>query len=112
MVDTDITILTTRAVHGAERADCNVVERTEVTSDAANLLLEDFVVEASLELSLTGRGGCDIHGCLTTTENDVVLDRGDCSRVERGIGDVGLEDLEIVGGDELGRGISGCMAGS
>lgn len=103
MVDTHVTVLTTGAVHVSERADGDVVERTEVTSDTANLLLKDLVVETGFELSLTGRGGCDIHGGLTTTENDVVLDGSDGCAVERGICDVGLEDLEVIGGDELWR---------
>ena len=101
VVDTSITILTTGAVHCSERVDSNIVEGTEMTSDTTNLLLEHFVVETSFELSLTSRGGGDIHGCLTTAEDDVVFDGGDGGAVERGVCDVGLEDLEVVGGDEL-----------
>lgn len=98
---TGVTVLSSRAVHCSERADGDVVERTEVTSDTANLLLEDLVVETGFELSLAGRGGGDVHGCLTTAEDDVVLDGSDGCAVEGSVCDVGLEDFEIVCGDEL-----------
>lgn len=100
---TSVTILTTRAVHGTKRADCDVVERTEVTSDTTNLLLENLVVEASFEFSLTSRGSGNIHGCLTTTKNDVVLDGSDGGAVEGSICDIGFEDFEVICSDELWR---------
>jgi hypothetical protein len=74
-----------------------------VATDTADLVFENLVVEAGLELTLTGRGGCDIHSGLTTTEDNVVLLRGNGSRVEGGIGDVGLEDSEVAGSHELER---------
>lgn len=101
VVDTDVTILTTGCVDGAEGRDGDVVERTEVTSDTANLLFEDLVVEAGFELSLTGAGCGDIHGGLTTSDDNVVLDGCDGGRVEGGIGDVCLHDLECLGVHEL-----------
>lgn len=79
-------------------------KRSEVATDTANLLLEDFVVEAGLELSLAGRGPGNVHGCLTTAEDDEILLRSDSGAVHRGISDVGLEDLEVLGGDELQSG--------
>lgn len=63
--------------------------------DAADLVLEDLVVEAGLELALArGRGG-DVHGGLAAAEDDVVLLGGDAGAVERRVGRVGLEDLEV-----------------
>lgn len=76
-------------------------QRTEVTTHTADLLLKDLVVEPRLELTLTGGGGSDVHSGLTTTEDDEVLLGGDGGAVERGVGGVGLEQLEVAGGDEL-----------
>lgn len=75
-----------------------------MATDTADLLLEDLVVETGLELTLTGRGPGDIHGSLTTTENDEILLRRDGGAVQGGISDVSLENLEVLGGDELGGG--------
>lgn len=72
-----------------------------MTTDTANLVLEDLVVEASLELTLTGAGGGDIGSSLTTTQNDKVLLAGQSSTVQGGIGDVGLQNTQVLGGDEL-----------
>jgi len=76
---------------------------TEVTTDTANLVLEDLVVESSLEFTLASGGRGDVHGGLTTTENDEVLLPGHAGAVEGGITGVGLEDLEILSGDELAK---------
>jgi hypothetical protein len=103
VVDTDVTILTTGGICGTGGVHVDGVEGTEVTTDTANLVFEDLVVEAGLELTLTGRGCCDIHSGLTTTQNNVVLLGGNRSRVEGGIGDVGLEDGEVACRNELER---------
>jgi hypothetical protein len=109
VVDTDVTILTTRGVAGTKRRDSDVVERTEVTSDTANLLFEDLVVETGFELSLTGAGGGDVHGGLTTSDDNVVLDGCDGGRVEGCVGDVCLHDLERLGVHELREKVSRCL---
>ena len=70
--------------------------------DTADLVLEDLVVEAGLELALAGAGGGDVHGGLAAAEDDEVLLRGDAGAVERGVGGVGLEQLEVAGGHEAG----------
>jgi hypothetical protein len=101
VVDTDVTILTTRGVASTERRDGDVVERTEMASDTANLLFEDLVVEAGFELSLTGAGGGDVHGGLTTSDDHVVLDGCDGGRVEGCVGNVCLHDFERLGVHEL-----------
>ena len=71
--------------------------------DTANLVLENLVVEARLKFSLSRRRGGDILGVLSAAEADVVLPDEDGGAVERGIGHVGLEHLEVLGGDELVR---------
>src|SRR5687768_12673922 len=76
-------------------------QRTEVTSNSADFLFKDLVVEPRLELSLTGRSCGNIHSSLTSTENNVVLLWGDGSTIERSIGDVCLQNLEIRGIDKL-----------
>ena len=103
MVNTDVTVLSSRGVALACRVGSDGVEGAEVTADTADFVLKDLVVESGLELTLTGRGGGDIHGGLTTSEDDKVLLGGDGGAVEGGITDVGLEDGEVARGDELGR---------
>lgn len=83
---------------------------TEVTADTPNLVLEDLVVEPRLEFTLARGGRGDVHGGLATAEDDKVLLAGDAGTVEGRIGGVGLEDLEVLGGDELG-GVSGPVLG-
>lgn len=73
-----------------------------MTTNSANLLLENLVVESGLKLSLSAAGCGDIHSCLTTSENDKVLVGGDGCAVQGSICDVCLHDLEIRGVDELG----------
>lgn len=73
-----------------------------MTTHTTNLLFKDLVVESRLEFTLSRSGSCDIHGGLTTTEDDKVLLGRNGSAVERGIGGIGLEYLEVAGGDELG----------
>ena len=75
---------------------------TEMATDTADLLLEDLVVEPGLELTLSRGGGGDVHGGLAAAEDDVVLLGGDAGAVERGVGGVGLEQLEVAGGHEAG----------
>ena len=71
----------------------NKVDRTHIYTH--------FVVEASFEFTLAGGGGGDIHGGLTTTQNDEVLLGCHASSVERNVGDIGFEDGEVAGGQEL-----------
>ena len=101
VVDTDVTVLATAGVALAGRVGGDSVEGTEVTAHATDLALEDLVVETRLEFTLARRGSGDIHGGLTTTEDDVVLLASNSSAVKRGVGGVGLEDLEVLGCDEL-----------
>lgn len=73
-----------------------------MTTNTADLLLEYLVVESCLEFTLPRRGGRDIHGGLTTTEDDIVFFRGDGCAVEGRVCDVRLEHLEVARADELG----------
>lgn len=59
------------------------------------------MVESGFEFTLAGGGGGDIHGGLTTTQNDEVLLGCHASSVERSVGDIGFEDGEVAGGQEL-----------
>lgn len=100
---THITVLATTAIALARRIHSHIVQRAEVASYAPDLLLENLVVESRLELSLSCRSSRDIHGCLATAEDHVVLRlRRDSGAVERGIGDIRLEHLERAGVVQLG----------
>jgi len=101
VVDTDVTVLTTGGIGGTGGVHIDGVEGTEVAADTADLVFEDLVVETSLEFTLASRGGCDIHGGLTTTQNHVVLLWGDSGGVEGSVGGVGLHDGEVARGDKL-----------
>lgn len=103
VVHTHVTVLTTRAVAGALGVDSHVVERTEMATHTTNLLFENLVVETGLKLALASRRGCNIHGSLTTTEDHVVLDRRDGRAVERCVGNIGVQNLEIIRGNKLKR---------
>jgi hypothetical protein len=102
VVNSHVSVLSAAGIALACRVGGNSVEGTEVTSDTADLVLENLVVETSLELTLTGRGSGDIHSGLTTTKDDEVLLGGDGGTVERCVGYVSLEDLEVASRDELG----------
>lgn len=69
-----------------------------MAAHATDLVLEDLVVEARLELALAGGGGGDVHGGLAAAQDHVVLLRGDACAVERGVGGVRLQELEVAGG--------------
>jgi hypothetical protein len=88
-----VTVLSSTAVSGALGMYGDVVEGTEVTTDTANLLHEDLVVEARFELSLAGRGGSNVHGSLSSSKDNVVFDGGDGGAVKRRVGDVGFKDV-------------------
>ncbi len=101
MVNTNVTVLTTRSIGRAGGVDVDGVERTEVTLDTANLVLEDLVVETGLEFTLAGGGCSDIHSGLATSQNNVVLLSCDGGAVQWGIGDVGFHDSEVTGRHKL-----------
>lgn len=80
----------------------SLTQRSKVTPDSTDLLLENLVVEPRFEFTLSGVGGGDIHSGLSSSENDKVLVGGDGGAVERSVGYVGLHDFEVAGVDELG----------
>lgn len=86
MVHADVAVLAARGVALAGGVGGDGVEGAEVAPDAADLVLEDLVVEAGLELALAGRGAGDVHGGLAAAEDDEVLARGDACRVQGGVG--------------------------
>ena len=67
------------------------VDRTEVTLDAADLLLQDLVPESRLELTLPERGRRDTHRVLTTTEQYIGFKRCDGGAVQRSLGHICLQ---------------------
>lgn len=95
-MNANVTILSTRSVGRAGRVDGDGVKRTEVTAHTADFILKDFVVEASLEFSLSRRGRGDLHSGLATTENHVILLGGDGGGVERSVGRIRFQDGEIA----------------
>ena len=101
VVNADVAVFSAACVALAGRVGGDSVEGTEVTTHTANLVLEDLVVETGLELTLAGGGGGNIHGGLTTSQDDEVLLRGNGSAVQRSVGNVGLDDGKILGRDEL-----------
>lgn len=101
MVDTDVTVLSSTGIATAGGIGGNGVERTKVTTDTANLVFENLVVESSLESTLAVRGGGDFHGGLTTSQNNKVFLGANCGAVERGVCRVCLEGGEVASRDEL-----------
>lgn len=101
VVNANVAVLSAACVALAGRVGGDGVEGTEVASHTADLVLEDLVVEAGFEFTLAGRGSGDVHGCLTTSEDNKVFLGGDGGAVEGGVGGVGLEDFEVLGRDEL-----------
>lgn len=73
-----------------------------MATNTTNLLFENLVVESRLKLSLSGGSGRDVHGGLSTTQNDKLLLWRDSSAVEGGVCVVCLENLEVAGRDQLG----------
>lgn len=101
MVNTDVAILSTAGVALARGVDGDGVEGTEVASHATNLVLEDLVVETGFEFTLSSGSTGDIHGGLTTAQDNKVLLGGDGGAVQGSIGDVVLQHGEIAGSNEL-----------
>lgn len=102
-MDSDVAILTSTTVSLALGMDRDRVERSEVTSHTANLLLEDHVVDAGFKATLASSSRGDIHGRLPTSENHKRLGGMDCARVERRVCDECLHRLETARGVDLGR---------
>lgn len=101
VVDTNVSILSTTAVAGSLWVYGDVVQRSKVTTHTTNLLHKDLVVEAGFEFTLSRGCGCDVHGGLTSTENNVVFYGRDGGAVEGRVGNVRLEDGKVFGIDEL-----------
>lgn len=101
VVNTNITILSSRSVRFALWVHRDCVQRTEMSTYTADLLFEHLVVESRFKLSLTCGCSCDIHSGLSASEDYEVLLGGNGCGVERGVGYVGLHDFEVAGIDEL-----------
>ncbi len=94
-----IPILAPTRIPPPQRIHRNRVQGSEMTFDAADLVFEDFVVEAGFEFALAGGGGGDVHGCLAAAEDDEGFFGGDGCGVEGGVGGVGFYYVEVAGGD-------------
>ena len=80
--------------------ECNVVDRTEVIANAAELLFEYEMEEARLELArLAVQSGVD--GLLTTTKQHVIADGRDGRRVHRLLRLVHLKLIQALNVKEL-----------
>lgn len=97
-----IPILAATRIPPAQRIHRDRVQRAEMPLDAADLVLEDLVIEAGFELALPAGGGGDVHGRLAAAEDDEGFLGGDGGGVEGGVGGVGFQGGEIAGGEELG----------
>lgn len=79
-----------------------------MTSNSTDLVFEYLVVESRFEFALALIGLCDFRSILATAEDDEVFLWGDGCGVEWCIGRVGLEDLEVTGGEDLCGFVSAC----
>ena len=70
-VKPDITVLAAARVSVAVRVEDDRVDGAEVTLDAAELLLEDHVEEARVELPDSRGRRRHVHGLLTPAEHDL-----------------------------------------
>ena len=101
VVNADVAVFSAACVALAGGVGGDGVERAEVATDTADLVLENLVVESGLELALAGGGRGDVHGGLATTEDDEILLGRDGGAVEGRVGGVGLHDREVASIDEL-----------
>ena len=72
-----------------------------------NLILEDLVIEAGLELPLPAARLGDVHGGLPAAQHDERFLRREGGRVEGGFGGVLFQGREVAGGEELGEFVLG-----
>lgn len=90
MMHADISILPAARIAAAAGIDGDGVEGPKVALDAADLVLEDAVVEAGFELALARGGGGHVHGGLAAAEDHEGFVGRDGGGVEGGVGDVGF----------------------
>jgi hypothetical protein len=60
------------------------------------------VVKTGLKFTLASGGCRDIHSSLATSQNHVFLLGRNRGAVKGGVGNIGLENGEVTGGDKLG----------
>lgn len=75
-----------------------------MTSHTTDFLLKHAVPEPSLEFSASRAGRGDASSVLSTSDNDVWLERGDDCAVERSFSGERLKDGEVFGVMYLERG--------
>lgn len=75
MLDPDVSVLSTRGITFAIRMKSHRVDRTKMSLDPGELLLEDHVEEPRIELADSTGGRGDVHRLLTTSQDHVFADR-------------------------------------
>jgi hypothetical protein len=85
---TYVPVLSATGISGSLRVHSDIVEGTKVATHATDFLHKDLVVEACFKLSLSCRCSSNVHGSLSSTEDDIVFYGCDGGAVQWGIGDV------------------------
>lgn len=77
MVHPDVAVLPAARIASSRGVHGDGVQGAEMALDAADLVFEDAVVEASFEFPLAGGGRGDVFGGLAAAEDYEVFFRGD-----------------------------------
>ena len=96
-----ITIFSSGRISNSLWVSSNGVQWAKVTFDSSYFILENLVVESSFKFPLSCRRSRDIHGGLSTSQDDKVFLGGEGGSVEGCVGDVGLQYWKITGWNEL-----------
>ena len=95
-VHSDDTILTPGGITLAVGEEGQRVDGTKVTLDAANLLFQHHVEDASIKLARTAVRRCHLRRLLTTTEDHVVQQGRDARRIHRSLRLIRLDNLNCL----------------
>lgn len=96
-----VPVLATAGVSSTLRINGNGIQRSKVALDTPNLVLKNLVVKARFELALARRCGGHVGSSLASAENNEFFFGRDGGSVEGRVGEVGLENFEVAGGDDL-----------
>jgi len=97
MMNPDKAIFSARSIARAGGRYSDGVDWTEMPFNSANFFLEDFVPESGFKFTLTKGCGCNTHGFLATTKEDVWFTECDCCAIQWGFCWVCFQDFEILG---------------
>lgn len=107
MVETNVGVFGAGSESLSVRGDGNASHGTEVTHVGANFVFVDGMEESGSELLGVEFGGGHSLSALSSTKEDVVLERGDDGAVDRASSLVGLEDFESLSVQQLGGSVLG-----